>query len=81
MIPNSGDVYSVNKPGFNAGMGVAMGTKWHGKVFAEARYVHVFLNNNMRADYVPGDVRLPLVAWTSIRLQTRRIISVTIVNA
>ncbi len=26
-------------------MGVAFGTKWHGKVFAEARYVHVFLNN------------------------------------
>jgi len=53
VIPNSGDAYSVNKPGFNAGMGVAMGTKWHGKVFAEARYVHVFLNNNMRGDYIP----------------------------
>jgi hypothetical protein len=52
-IPNAGDMYSVNKPGFNAGMGMAMGTKWHGKVFAEARYVHVFLNNNMRADYIP----------------------------
>jgi hypothetical protein len=34
-------------------MGVAFGTKWHGKLFAEARYVHVFTNNNMRADYVP----------------------------
>jgi hypothetical protein len=43
----------VNKPGFNAGMGVALGTKWHGKVFAEARYVHVFLNNGQRGDYVP----------------------------
>jgi hypothetical protein len=53
VIPNVGDEYSVNKPGFNAGMGVAMGTKWHGKIFAEARYVHIFMNNNMRADYIP----------------------------
>lgn len=53
VIPNSGDEYSVNKPGWNAGMGVAFGTKWHGKIFAEARYVHVFLNNGERGDYVP----------------------------
>jgi hypothetical protein len=53
VIPNSGDAYSENKPGFNAGMGIAFGTKWHGKLFAEARYTHIFLNNNMRADYVP----------------------------
>lgn len=53
VIPNSGDQYSVNKPGWNAGMGFAFGTKWHGKIFAEARYTHVFLNSNMRADYVP----------------------------
>jgi hypothetical protein len=50
---NNGLSYSENKPGFNAGMGVAFGTKWHGKLFAEARYVHIFTNNNMRADYVP----------------------------
>jgi long-subunit fatty acid transport protein len=53
VIPGSGSSYSVNKPGFNAGMGVAFGTKWHGKIFAEARYVHVFLNGNLRGDYVP----------------------------
>jgi hypothetical protein len=53
VIPNVGDAYSVNKPGWNAGMGVALGTKWHGKVFAEARYVHIFLNNGERGDYVP----------------------------
>jgi hypothetical protein len=52
-IPNSGDEYSENKPGYNLGMGVAFGTKWHGKLFAEARYVHVFLNGNQRGDYVP----------------------------
>ena len=52
-IPNSGDEYSENKPGYNLGMGIAFGTKWHGKLFAEARYVHVFLNGNQRGDYVP----------------------------
>jgi Outer membrane protein beta-barrel domain len=44
--------YSVNKPGWNAGMGFALGTKWHGKVFAEARYVHIFMNGT-HTDYVP----------------------------
>jgi len=53
VIPNSGNDYSVNKPGWNAGMGVAFGTKFHGKIFAEARYVHVFLNNGQRGDFVP----------------------------
>jgi hypothetical protein len=53
VIPGSGDSYSVNKPGFNAGMGVAFGTKWHGKIFAEARYVHVFLNSDQRGDFIP----------------------------
>jgi Outer membrane protein beta-barrel domain len=53
VVPSFGDEYSVNKPGWNAGMGVALGTKWHGKVFAEARYVHIFLNNGERGDYVP----------------------------
>ncbi len=53
VIPSVGDQYSVNKPGWNAGMGVALGTKWHGKVFAEARYVHIFLNNGERGDYIP----------------------------
>jgi hypothetical protein len=56
VVPSAGDEYSVNKPGWNAGMGVAFGTKWHGKLFAEARYVHVFLNGvggGERADYIP----------------------------
>jgi opacity protein-like surface antigen len=51
--PSNGSSYSENKPGFNAGAGVAFGTKWHGKIFAEARYVHIFTNSNMRADYIP----------------------------
>ncbi|MBV9770506.1 MAG: outer membrane beta-barrel protein [Bryobacterales bacterium] len=53
VIPGVGSTYSVNKPGWNGGMGVAVGTKWHGKIFAEARYTHVFLSNGMHADYVP----------------------------
>ncbi len=53
VIPNTGQDYSENKPGWNAGMGIAFGTKWHGKIFAEARYVHVYLNGPERGDYVP----------------------------
>lgn len=45
--------YSVNKPGVNAGAGVAIGTKWHGKLFAEARYVHIFMGNGSHTDYIP----------------------------
>jgi hypothetical protein len=45
--------YSVNKPGIDAGAGLAFGTKWHGKFFAEARYNRIFLYNNVRTDYLP----------------------------
>ncbi len=45
--------YSVNKPGWNAGLGFAVGTKWHGKVFAEARYTRVHIGNDRYLDYVP----------------------------
>lgn len=44
--------YSVNKPGIDAGMGVEIGTRWHGKVFAEARYNRIFLGN-LHMDYIP----------------------------
>lgn len=43
---------SVNKPGIDAGAGIAFGTKWHGKVFAEARYDRIFMGN-FHTDYVP----------------------------
>ena len=43
---------SVNKPGIDVGAGVAIGTKWHGKVYAEARYNRIFMGN-MHMDYVP----------------------------
>jgi len=44
--------YSVNKPGIDAGAGIAFGTKWHGKIFAEARYNRIFMGN-FHTDYVP----------------------------
>ena len=45
--------YTVNKPGVNGGAGIAFGTKWHGKFFAEARYHRIFMNNYLHTDYVP----------------------------
>ena len=44
--------YSVNKPGIDAGAGVALGTRFHGKIFAEARYNRIFFSNG-HADYIP----------------------------
>lgn len=45
--------YSVTKPGVDIGAGVALGTKWHGKFFAEARYNRIFMGNNRHTDYIP----------------------------
>ncbi|HVW08522.1 MAG TPA: outer membrane beta-barrel protein [Bryobacteraceae bacterium] len=45
--------YSVIKPGFDAGLGLAFGAPWHGKFFAEARYEHVFDNNRFFTNYIP----------------------------
>jgi hypothetical protein len=44
--------YSVNKPGANGGMGIAFGTKWHVKFYAEARYHRMFLGDR-HADILP----------------------------
>jgi len=44
--------YSVNKPGLNVGAGFSMGTRWHAKFFAEARYHRIFIGN-YHTDYVP----------------------------
>ena len=45
--------YSVIKPGIDAGIGVAFGTKWHGKLFAEAKYYRMFYNQDFHTDYLP----------------------------
>jgi hypothetical protein len=44
--------YSVNKPGYDVGGGVEWLTKWHGKVFAEAKYEHMF-NTDTHTDFIP----------------------------
>jgi len=47
--------YSVNKPGANIGAGISLGTKWHAKFYAEARWNHVFgTYNGTRMDFVPA---------------------------
>jgi hypothetical protein len=45
--------YTVNKPGIDAGAGLAIGTKWHGKIFAESRYNRIYLGANRHEDYIP----------------------------
>jgi opacity protein-like surface antigen len=44
--------YSVNKPGVNGGLGVAFGTKWNLKFYAEARY-HRIIFGDRHADMLP----------------------------
>jgi hypothetical protein len=48
-------LYSVIKPGFDTGAGIAFGSKWHGKLFAEARYYHMF-NTGSHTDFIPVTV-------------------------
>jgi hypothetical protein len=45
--------YTVNKLGINGGVGVAFGSKWHGKFFGEARYDRIFLTASRHFDYLP----------------------------
>jgi hypothetical protein len=44
--------YEVYKPGVNAGAGVSFGTRWHAKVFAEARYHRVIFGDH-HTDFIP----------------------------
>ena len=43
---------SVNKPGVDIGAGMAFGSKWHGKFFAEAKYNRIFMGQ-YHTDYIP----------------------------
>jgi hypothetical protein len=45
--------YSVNKPGIDAGVGVAFGSRFHGKFFAEARYNRIFMDHLPDTEYLP----------------------------
>ena len=43
--------YDVNRPGFDVGAGLAFGSKFHGKFFAEVRWRRVlFENDHLRYD-------------------------------
>jgi hypothetical protein len=44
--------YSVNRPGFDVGAGIAIGTRHRGKFFAEARYDHIYMQHS-HVDYLP----------------------------
>jgi hypothetical protein len=48
-------VYSLIKPGYDVGGGLALGSKWHGKFFAEAHYFHMF-NAGTHTDFIPVTV-------------------------
>ncbi len=45
--------YSVNKPGYDIGVGIAVGTKWHGKLYAEAKYNEMFNGNGYHTAFLP----------------------------
>jgi hypothetical protein len=45
--------YSVNKPGFNGGMGVAVGTRWSAEFYAEARFHRMIYGNDRFVDTIP----------------------------
>jgi opacity protein-like surface antigen len=42
---------SVNKPGFDGGAGISFGTKWHAKLYAEARYNRMLTSRP--TDFIP----------------------------
>lgn len=44
--------YSVNRPGIDIGAGIAVGALGRGKIFAEAKYDHIYMRG-AHADYIP----------------------------
>jgi hypothetical protein len=57
--------YTVNKPGIDAGAGFALGNKWHGEFFAEAKHNRIFVGS-YHTDYVPvtfGFVCCGVTGW------------------
>ena len=48
----AGTSYAVTKPGIDVGAGIAFGTRFHGRIFAEARYDRIFFNDH-DVDYLP----------------------------
>lgn len=48
--------YTVTKPGFDIGGGIGVGKIGHGKLFMEARWEHMFMNNGAHLDAIPVTV-------------------------
>jgi len=48
-----GGEFSVNQLGTDVGIGMAFGTKWHGKFFGEAHYDHVYSSNRAYSSFLP----------------------------
>lgn len=46
-----GSSSSVNTPGVDIGMGIAVGSKWRGKYYAEMKYNKIFLGGPYHTDY------------------------------
>jgi len=44
--------HSVNRPGIDIGAGIAIGALGRGKIFAEAKYDHIYMRG-AHADYIP----------------------------
>jgi hypothetical protein len=44
---------SVNKPGFNGGIGITLGTKWNAKFYVETQFHRMFLDHGLTLDYIP----------------------------
>ena len=42
---------SVVKPGVNVGGGIAFGSRWRAKFYAEARYHRIAMGNDLHSDY------------------------------
>ena len=51
--------YSVNRPGFDVGGGIALGARHRGKFFAEARYNHIY--KSFACGLHSGDLWFPVV--------------------
>lgn len=45
--------YSLNKPGWNGGMGLSFGTRWKAQFYTEARFHRMLLGNDRYVDAIP----------------------------
>jgi opacity protein-like surface antigen len=48
--------YEIHKPGLDAGFGISVQVAWNVKLYAEARYNHIFAGSLGHMDYVPISV-------------------------